>query len=113
MWASQRAAGNFTEIKNLLVGAQYTVRVSLSTHSSHWLDLGTWGDGCCFLRTPCLPSEMLISSMLSTQPLALEGVIITLHILSQCHTELAIKLPSDNQEFLVTLVCLPFAQIFC
>lgn len=28
MWASQRAASNFTEIRNLLVSAQYTVRVS-------------------------------------------------------------------------------------
>lgn len=29
MWASQRAASNFTEIENLLVNTQYTVRVSL------------------------------------------------------------------------------------
>lgn len=34
MWASQRAASNSTEIKNLLLNALYTVRVSVCTLSS-------------------------------------------------------------------------------
>lgn len=36
MWASQRAASNSTEIKNLLLNALYTVRVSVHVPSSHW-----------------------------------------------------------------------------
>lgn len=59
MWASQRAASNFTEIKNLLVNAPYTVRVSVSPHFSH---LGS-------LRTRELHAylyEILTSSLLKT-----------------------------------------------
>lgn len=36
MWASQRAASNSTEIKNLLLNALYTVRVSILILSSLW-----------------------------------------------------------------------------
>lgn len=36
MWASQRAASNSTEIKNLLPNALYTIRVSVDTLVSHW-----------------------------------------------------------------------------
>lgn len=39
MWASQRAASNSTEIKNLLLNALYTIRVSVYILSSHWLVL--------------------------------------------------------------------------
>lgn len=47
MWASQRALSNFTEIRNLLVNTQYTVRVSVAHVSAIWLGgLGTWGDSC-------------------------------------------------------------------
>ncbi|KAM5310926.1 sortilin-related receptor isoform 1-T6 [Glossophaga mutica] len=40
MWASQRAASNFTEIENLLVNAQYTVRVAAVTSRG----IGNWSD---------------------------------------------------------------------
>ncbi|KAF3823676.1 hypothetical protein GH733_007144 [Mirounga leonina] len=40
MWASQRAASNFTEIKNLLVNAPYTVRVAAVTSRG----VGNWSD---------------------------------------------------------------------
>ncbi|XP_059532749.1 sortilin-related receptor [Myotis daubentonii] len=39
-WASQRAASNATEIRNLLVGAQYTVRVAAVTSRG----IGNWSD---------------------------------------------------------------------
>ena len=46
MWASQRALSNFTEIKNLLVNTQYTVRVSVRTRFSRlagWPgNMGRW-----------------------------------------------------------------------
>uniref|UniRef100_A0ABI7ZXI1 Sortilin-related receptor n=1 Tax=Felis catus TaxID=9685 RepID=A0ABI7ZXI1_FELCA len=40
MWASQRAASNFTEIKNLLVNTPYTVRVAAVTSRG----VGNWSD---------------------------------------------------------------------
>uniref|UniRef100_A0A8C0ST04 Sortilin-related receptor n=1 Tax=Canis lupus familiaris TaxID=9615 RepID=A0A8C0ST04_CANLF len=40
MWASQRAVSNFTEIKNLLVNAPYTVRVAAVTSRG----VGNWSD---------------------------------------------------------------------
>ena len=55
MWASQRALSNLTEIRDLLVNAQYTVRVSVRTRFRCPGGLGTWGDGWPFMRTPCLP----------------------------------------------------------
>lgn len=39
MWASQRATSNSTEIKNLLLNALYTIRVSVYFLSGHWLAL--------------------------------------------------------------------------
>lgn len=69
MWASQRAASNFTEIKNLQVNAPYTVRVSVSPRLS---PVGG-------LRT----GEMGAGSPLSTYPLAL-GAHHRFSLLNKC-----------------------------
>lgn len=105
MWASQRAVSNFTEIKNLLVNAPYTVRVSVSTHLSL---LGS--PRARELRAHFY--EILTTHLLDPQPLAL-GRHHLVSPLNQCHGELEIRLPLGSRELMVMQLCLLLTQIFC